>query len=128
MQLAFRKMEGPASSHSHSISHIRNEARHPLAKACDQCHRCKVACNGGRPACDRCETNGSTCTYSTGKPIGKPKGSKNRSKSEIQRAATNKVDTSSSTPLIAIEASAKRRMNSGASPGAHQVVVSTSRS
>jgi hypothetical protein len=28
--------------------------------------------------CERCRSNGSACTYSTGKPLGKPKGSKNK--------------------------------------------------
>jgi Fungal Zn(2)-Cys(6) binuclear cluster domain len=42
------------------------------ATACDQCHRCKVRCCSGRPSCERCQKNGSTCTYSLGKPLGKP--------------------------------------------------------
>jgi hypothetical protein len=43
-----------------------------LVTACDQCYRCKVRCSGTREACDRCLQNGSTCTYSLGKPLGKP--------------------------------------------------------
>lgn len=43
-----------------------------MATACDQCHRCKVRCSGGRPSCERCQSYGSTCTYSLGKPLGKP--------------------------------------------------------
>ena len=116
-------MEEPASSRSHGTSYVRNEGRHPLAKACDQCHRCKVACNGGRPACDRCEKNDSTCTYSTGKPVGKPKGSKNRSKPEAQRAHVNKANPAPSRQLSGSEGSGKRRMNVGTSPGAHQLDV-----
>lgn len=118
-------MESSTHSRSHSTSYIRDEAPHPLAKACDQCHRCKVACDGGRPTCDRCGKNGSACTYSTGKPIGKPKGSKNRSKLETQRTATNKIDPASSVQLVASDSSGKRKTNAGASPGAHQVVVGT---
>ncbi|EEA21611.1 hypothetical protein PMAA_054120 [Talaromyces marneffei ATCC 18224] len=78
---------------SHSIPHVLDEARHPLAKACDQCHRCKVACDGGRPTCQRCAMNESACTYSTGKPIGKPKGSKNRNKLEAQKPGSNQADS-----------------------------------
>ncbi|KAH7139075.1 hypothetical protein B0J11DRAFT_575009 [Dendryphion nanum] len=115
-------MESSTHSRSHSTSYIRDEAPHPLAKACDQCHRCKVACDGGRPTCDRCGKNGSACTYSTGKPIGKPKGSKNRSKLETQRTATNKIDPAPSMQLVASDSSGKRKTNAGASPGAHQVV------
>jgi len=40
--------------------------------ACDQCYRCKVRCSGSRETCDRCLQNGSICTYSLGKPLGKP--------------------------------------------------------
>jgi hypothetical protein len=116
-------MERPTSSRSHSTPQLRDEARHPLAKACDQCHRCKVACDGGRPTCDRCERNGSACTYSTGKPIGKPKGSKNRNKLDAQRAAANRVDRAPSTQPPANDGSGKRKMNAGGSPEAQQVVV-----
>jgi hypothetical protein len=44
----------------------------------EQCYRCKVKCNGVKPSCERCEGSKSACTYSTGKPLGKPKGSKNK--------------------------------------------------
>ena len=117
-------MEGPMPSRSHSTSHIRDDGRHPLTKACDQCHRCKVACDGGRPRCDRCEKNASACTYSTGKPIGKPKGSKNRNKLEVQRTATNKIDVAPAAQLPANDSTSKRKINAGESPVAHQVVVS----
>lgn len=40
--------------------------------ACDQCYRCKVRCSGTQESCDRCLQNSSICTYSLGKPLGKP--------------------------------------------------------
>ncbi|CZT03575.1 uncharacterized protein RAG0_10296 [Rhynchosporium agropyri] len=43
-----------------------------LVTACDQCYRCKVRCSGQRDACDRCVRNKNTCTYSLGRPLGKP--------------------------------------------------------
>ena len=96
-------------------------ARHPLAKACDQCHRCKIACDGRRPACDRCAKNSSTCTYSTGKPIGKPKGSKNRGNSEAQRPIGNKDSAQSKGD----EYSGKRKDYTEASRGVDELVVRT---
>ncbi|KAJ2906251.1 hypothetical protein MKZ38_002330 [Zalerion maritima] len=52
-----------------------------LAKiACDQCHRCKLRCTRELPQCERCRKTDSPCTFSTGKPLGKPKGSKNKVK------------------------------------------------
>jgi len=42
------------------------------ATACDQCYRCKVRCSGPRDNCDRCLQSGNICTYSLGKPLGKP--------------------------------------------------------
>jgi len=42
-------------------------------KACDQCYRCKVRCSGaGQNDCERCLQSSSICTYSLGKPVGKP--------------------------------------------------------
>ncbi|KAH8703046.1 hypothetical protein BGW36DRAFT_82182 [Talaromyces proteolyticus] len=113
-------MERPASR-SHRASHVRDDARHPLAKACDQCHRCKVACNGERPTCNRCVMNESPCTYSTGKPIGKPKGSKNRNKLEAQRPVTNNISNAPSTQTPTNSSSSKRKTTAGASPGAYQL-------
>ncbi|KIM96670.1 hypothetical protein OIDMADRAFT_182893 [Oidiodendron maius Zn] len=46
--------------------------------ACDQCHRCKLRCTRELPRCERCSHLGSPCTFSTGKPIGKPRGRKNK--------------------------------------------------
>jgi len=120
----FSQMERSSSSHSQQISHVRDEARHPLAKACDQCHRCKIACDGGRPTCERCATNGSACTYSTGKPMGKPKGSKNRSKLDAQKAPTNEVGTErapSTQPPIQ-DGYGKRKTDTAGSPGTQQLV------
>ena len=44
--------------------------------ACDQCFRCKVGCTGDRPVCSRCERNGNSCTYSTGKKTRRTKSSR----------------------------------------------------
>ncbi|KAF2434840.1 hypothetical protein EJ08DRAFT_434115 [Tothia fuscella] len=44
-----------------------------------------IRCSGERPSCERCRLAGSACTYSTGKPLGKPKGSKNK----VQRNKTS---------------------------------------
>ncbi|KIW09341.1 hypothetical protein, variant 1 [Verruconis gallopava] len=63
----------------------RRESSGHLCTACDQCYRCKVKCSGEKPMCDRCAANKSACTYSTGKPLGKPKGSKNK----VQRRKTS---------------------------------------
>lgn len=51
--------------------------------ACDQCHRRKERCTGHIP-CDRCTSSSSTCTYSLGRPLGKPKGRRNTTTSGIQ--------------------------------------------
>lgn len=42
--------------------------------SCDQCHRRRLHCIGEKPRCRNCGVKGQTCTYSTGKPVGKPKG------------------------------------------------------
>lgn len=42
--------------------------------SCDQCHRRRLHCAGEKPSCYHCKRTGQTCTYSTGKPVGKPKG------------------------------------------------------
>ena len=42
----------------------------------DQCHRCKVRCSGQTTPCERCSRSQNPCTYSLGKPVGKPKGHK----------------------------------------------------
>lgn len=47
--------------------------------ACDQCFRRKQSCSKTQPECQRCLASGSSCTYSFGKFMGKPKKSlKNR--------------------------------------------------
>lgn len=46
----------------------------------NQCYRRKTRCNGEKLSCDGCVAIKSPCTYSTGKPLGKPKGSKNKFK------------------------------------------------
>lgn len=66
-----------------------------LVTACDQCYRCKVRCSGTREACDRCLQNGSICTYSLGKPLGKPpKNGRGRApKNKTQRAKRLRCST-----------------------------------
>lgn len=49
-----------------------------MSSACDQCHRLKLRCSNDGLLCEPCCQAGKACTYSTGKPIGKPKGSKNK--------------------------------------------------
>lgn len=117
-------MEGSSSSNFEQTPHIREEARHPLAKACDQCHRCKIACDGGRPTCERCATNGSACTYSIGKPIGKPKGSKNRGKLDAQKPPVNEVGTAQAlTQPPTHDGFGKRKTDTVVSPGTQKLVV-----
>lgn len=66
--------------------------------ACDQCHRRKQPCAGGRPACPSCIRLGHICTYSTGKPVGKPKGhKKNASNGSISKDRGN--DTYNTIPM-----------------------------
>ncbi|RFU32835.1 hypothetical protein B7463_g3486, partial [Scytalidium lignicola] len=66
-----------------------------LVTACDQCYRCKVRCSGARESCDRCHQNGSICTYSLGKPLGKPpKNGRGRApKNKTQRAKRLRCST-----------------------------------
>ena len=57
--------------------------------SCDQCYRTKQSCSRGLPSCQRCEGSSTTCTYSFGKFLGKPKKSltKRRARGE-QRHGT----------------------------------------
>ncbi|KXT15064.1 hypothetical protein AC579_1501 [Pseudocercospora musae] len=57
--------------------------------ACDQCFRRKHPCLGGRPSCEQCLKNGLICTYSTGRPVGKPKGHKKRRMSGSTSSTTS---------------------------------------
>jgi hypothetical protein len=91
-------------------NNYRAGARHPLATACDQCHRCKIACDGRRPTCNRCAKSNSVCTYSTGKPLGKPKGSKNHSKLETRSSAAPKSGPEDPSERIAANDSGKRKL------------------
>ncbi|KAF2164044.1 hypothetical protein M409DRAFT_57136 [Zasmidium cellare ATCC 36951] len=50
--------------------------------SCDQCHRKRLQCAGGRPTCVHCANTGQVCTYSTGKPVGKPKGHRKAKRNE----------------------------------------------
>jgi hypothetical protein len=56
------------------------------AQACDQCYRCKLRCSRTQPACHRCQGNGSACTWSMGKWLGKPKGTKRKLSGEKEHA------------------------------------------
>ncbi|TID16020.1 Copper amine oxidase 1 [Venturia nashicola] len=76
--------------------HGRKESSGHTCSACDQCYRCKVKCTGERPACERCQSSNSACTYSTGKPLGKPKGSKNK----VQRTKMT-LDAERQGPVVA---------------------------
>lgn len=68
--------------------------------ACDQCHRRKQPCAGGRPACPSCIRLGHICTYSTGKPVGKPKGhKKNASNGLISKYRGNDTSSPFQLPL-----------------------------
>ncbi|KXT09249.1 hypothetical protein AC579_6771 [Pseudocercospora musae] len=62
----------------------RESTRGTMPSACDQCYRCKVRCNGARPACDRCSKAGGSCTYSFGKLGRRTKKQHSRSKSHPQ--------------------------------------------
>ena len=48
-----------------------------LRSSCDSCHRSKIKCTGSNP-CSACLSSQSTCTYSRGSKLGRPKGSKNK--------------------------------------------------
>jgi hypothetical protein len=48
-----------------------------LRSSCDNCHRSKIKCTGSTP-CSACFGSQSTCTYSRGSRLGRPKGSKNK--------------------------------------------------
>uniref|UniRef100_A0A093VA33 Uncharacterized protein n=1 Tax=Talaromyces marneffei PM1 TaxID=1077442 RepID=A0A093VA33_TALMA len=65
--------------------------------------------------------NESACTYSTGKPIGKPKGSKNRNKLEAQKPGSNQADSTLVRQPPTNRSPLKRRTAAGASPGTHQL-------
>ena len=70
---------------------FKQPAKADLAQtACDQCHRCKLRCTRELPHCQRCHKIGSACTFSTGKPIGKPRGSKNRN--SIRKVQGSEID------------------------------------
>lgn len=60
--------------------------------ACDQCYRCKVRCSGTQDKCDRCVQNSSICTYSLGRPLGKPPKSGTRAKALSSTRPRSSVD------------------------------------
>ena len=69
--------------------------------ACDQCHRCKLRCTRELPCCERCSHLGSPCTFSTGKPIGKPRGRKNKnSRTAIITRKEKQDQTGEPTPCV----------------------------
>ncbi|KXT01374.1 hypothetical protein AC578_6633 [Pseudocercospora eumusae] len=89
----------------------RESTRGTMPSACDQCYRCKVRCNGARPACDRCSKAGGSCTYSFGKQGRRTKKQHSRSKShprsEEQTPASirtieqpGRLKTSMPTPIV----------------------------
>ncbi|RDW63622.1 hypothetical protein BP6252_11167 [Coleophoma cylindrospora] len=77
--------------HSRGSEKTNSGMKHPSAppgatahgSACDQCYRRKERCSGSIP-CDRCNSSNSTCTYSLGRPLGKPKGRRNNTKLRMQ--------------------------------------------
>jgi Fungal Zn(2)-Cys(6) binuclear cluster domain len=65
--------------HYLSSVEIMSAQQRAESNACDQCFRRKQSCSKTQPECQRCLASGSSCTYSFGKFMGKPKKSlKNR--------------------------------------------------
>jgi Fungal Zn(2)-Cys(6) binuclear cluster domain len=88
-------------SQTSDLSRLSNPpANAKLARvACDQCHRCKLRCTRELPRCERCSYMGSPCTFSTGKPIGKPRGRKNKnSRTPIATRREKQDQTGEPTP------------------------------
>lgn len=52
--------------------------------ACDQCHRAKIKCSGGKP-CTGCVNSGSWCVYRESNRAGRPKGTKNKRTLELTK-------------------------------------------
>ncbi|KAF2404532.1 hypothetical protein EJ06DRAFT_526610 [Trichodelitschia bisporula] len=102
--------------------HVRKESSGHICTACDQCYRCKVRCSGERPTCERCQRNNSACTYSTGKPLGKPKGSKNKVKrlktpqESEQQTAIAPADSNHHFDPRHLSTSPRKRSSDGALP------------
>ncbi|KAK0707077.1 hypothetical protein B0T26DRAFT_609555, partial [Lasiosphaeria miniovina] len=48
-----------------------------VRSACNACHQFKIRCSGGEP-CQPCRDSMFLCTYSPGRRLGRPKGSKNK--------------------------------------------------
>jgi len=65
-----------SSSTAHQLLNDENQRvtrTFDTVRACDQCYRCKVRCSGaGQNDCERCLQNSNICTYSLGRPVGKP--------------------------------------------------------
>ena len=52
-----------------------------LRSACDRCHQAKIKCSTDMP-CDNCAESGDQCCYSVSNKPGRPRGAKNKRKSE----------------------------------------------
>nr|WHS04493.1 transcription factor [Phaeosphaeriaceae sp. CF-150626] len=61
-----------------------------LRSSCDNCHRSKIKCTGTNP-CSACQGFQSTCTYSRGGRLGRPKGSRNK-KTSLPENNTDRVE------------------------------------
>lgn len=63
--------------------------------ACDRCHDTKVRCSGDMP-CQGCLTSKSLCFYSVSNPLGRPRGTKN--KTSRNRSHGNSSSEGNTTP------------------------------
>lgn len=68
--------------------------------ACDQYHRAKIKCSGGKP-CTGCINSGSWCVYRESNRAGRPKGTNNKRTLELNRQhqvdSGNRADSKTAT-------------------------------
>jgi len=75
------QISGPSNNSSWGIESVQpTQPGIRLRSACDACHEAKTKCSGGNleNACRSCQDSQKRCTYSLGRRLGRPKGSKNK--------------------------------------------------
>lgn len=68
-----------------------------VRSACNACHQSKIRCSGGAP-CQPCRESMFSCTYSPGRRLGRPKGSKN--KRAVQHGHNKQKQPEEPEPLV----------------------------
>ncbi|KAL9128602.1 MAG: hypothetical protein Q9217_002767, partial [Psora testacea] len=85
------KQSMPATAQNGSGQKLRN--------SCDACNLAKVKCSKGRPACNRCESQGTQCIYGVSMRAGKHRATgSNIQKPRLESPSSARSSTKESTP------------------------------